>query len=772
MKRIVLFALFLMLGYLSNAQSFTIEGITYAATSDSTCEVRGSTLTDCIIPPFVVHDSVTYKVTSIWGRSGTGTSSNQGAFRNNQTIHSIEIPYTIESISFYAFYRCTSLSSVYYNAKEINSNSTLLTAIFSDCPNITSVTIGDSVKTIPAYFMYGQTNLTDLIMSDNVEHIGINAFYGCIGLSYLTLPDKLRTIGGSAFLGCSGLFSVVIPDSVRTIESDAFAYCSNLYSLSIGQNVETIWSTAFRNCSFLHNVIYNARSASYMSNNSMFGNCDSISNLTFGSNVRSIPTYFMNSKPNLHQVVFPEGLTHISNNAFNNCGIEELVIPSTVTNIGQNAFSNNIYINRIISLAVIPPAIYGSTFSAVPTNAEIVVPCGSSSEYNIRPWWNVMTNVKETCRHATINDTICNGEVYEYGSHSTTVSGTYYDTIHIDQYVDSMTTIHLVVIPTYDYTHTEQICSGQTYSSYGFSEYENGMYVHSLQSMNGCDSIVRLNLTVNPIYDTTITASICQGNTYTQYGFNTTMEGSHTQNLYTIAGCDSVVHLQLAVNPTYSEQLSDTITNVQGYQFVDTTLTQSGVYQRTLHTLAGCDSLLTLTLTVIPSVDTLIVHDTVLYPDTVIVVDTLIVYIDTLVIHDTITPCPVYRTYIHATIEQGEAYMDYGFNVSTPGVYCDTLQTTEGCDSIVCLYLTQTVGIGEVTNTRMFSIFPNPANSTIHLSVPEGSGCGLINIVDNTGKIVITQTISERENIIDVSALPVGIYYVRIGEMTSKLIIR
>ncbi len=740
MKRIVLFALFLMLGYLSNAQSFTIEGITYAATSDSTCEVRGATLTDCIIPPFVIHDSVTYKVTSIWG--GPGTTSSQGAFRNNHTIHSIGIPYTIESISFYAFYRCTSLSTVYYNAKEINSNSTSSTVIFSDCPNITSLTIGDSVKTIPAFFMYDQTNLTDLIMSDNVEHIGIYAFYGCIGLSYLTLPDKLRTIGDYAFSGCSGLFSVVIPDSVRTIASEAFAYCSNMYSLSIGQNVETIGSSAFRNCSFLHNVIYNARTASYLSDNSMFRNCDSITNLTFGSYVRSIPPYFMNSKQNLRQVVLPEGLTHISSNAFSNCGIEELVIPSTVTNIGQRAFSYNIFINRIISFAEIPPAIYGTTFSAVPTNAEIVVPCGSSSEYNIRPWWNVMTNVKETCRHATINDTICNGEVYEYGSHSTTVSGTYYDTIHIDQYVDSMT------------------------------ENENGIYVHSLQSMNGCDSIVRLYLTVNPIYDTTITASICQGNTYTQYGFNTTMEGSHTQNLYTIAGCDSVVHIQLAVNPTYSEQLSDTITNVQGYQFVDTTLTQSGVYQRTLHTLAGCDSLLTLTLTVIPSVDTLIVHDTILYPDTVVVVDTLIVYADTLVIHDTITPCPVYHTYIHATIGQGEAYMDYGFNVSTPGVYCDTLQTSDGCDSIVCLYLTQTVGIGEVTNTRMFSIYPNPANSTIRLSAPEGSGCGFINIVDNTGKIVITQTISKGENIIDVSALPVGIYYVRIGEMTSKLIIR
>lgn len=796
MKRTIIFLLALTIGIALQAQTFTVDGITYATTSDSTCEVRGTSLVNCIIPPFVAQNGVSYKVTSLYGYYYSSYSGpiTYGAFRNNTTLQSLTIPYTINSISQYTFNGCSSLTTVIYNAEEVNF--TASNAVFNNCSNITTVIIGDSVKTIPNYFMYEATNLTNLQISDNVKQIGNYAFYGCIGLSETTLPNNLQVIGGCAFYGCTGLFDISIPDSVRTISARAFEGCSNLHSLSIGRNVELFGYWAFRNCTLLHNVNYNSRNASYLSTNYLFEGSNSISNLTIGNVVESIPPYFMSSAPNIHNVVFPEGLTHIGNNAFHNCGLEELVIPSTVTNIGQNAFYNNTNISRIVSLPTIPPAIYQSTFSGVPNNVEKVVPCGASEEYNIRPWWNGMTNVKETCRYSIIQDTICEGEIYVYGANTASVSGTYHDTIHIDPYVDSMITVQLVVNPSYDYTLIEQICNGQVYASNGFNENTSGEYVQHLQSVHGCDSIVRLNLTVNPVFDTTIVANICQGDSYAQNGFNTSLAGTHSQNLSTVAGCDSVVYLQLAVNPTYSEHISATITNVQSYQFVDSTLAQSGVYQKLLHTHAGCDSLLTLTLTVIPSVDTLIIHDTILYPDTIIVVDTLllydttivhdttivfdtmIVYIDTLVIRDTvfitdtIVPCPTYRTYIHASVEQGGTYTDYGFNISAPGVYCDTMQTAEGCDSIICLFLAQSVGIDEVGDVQVVSIYPNPTRTALFLSVPEGNDDRLVNIIDNTGKTVISQTLNSGENRIDVSVLSVGVYYVKVGRMTSKLIIQ
>ena len=816
MKRTTILLVILTLGLSLQAQTFIIDGIGYTITSDSTCGVYSCTTSVCNIPPSVSYDSVEYTVNAIYGYYFLGNwhtsassisysngmwgyrNNGSGHMYNNNTIQIITIPYTIKDISYNALNGLSALTEVHWNATnaQIGYLYNTTKTIFYGCDNLTTITIGDSVKRIPNEFLKNRTNISSIIFPDKVEEIGAQAFAGCIGLSNVSLSNNMRTIGDSAFYGCTGLFEITIPDSVRTIGTRAFYDCSNLYSLSIGRNVESFGQWAFRYCTSLHNVTYNARNASYLSTYYLFENSNSISNLTIGNEVESIPPYFMSSAPNIHNVVFPEGLTHIGNNAFYNCGLEELVISSSVTNIGQNAFYNNTNISRIVSLPTIPPAIYQSTFSGVPNNVETVVPCGASSEYNIRPWWNGMANVKETCRYSIIQDTICDGEIYVYGANTASVSGTYHDTIHIDPYVDSMITVQLVVNPSYDYTLIEQICNGQVYASNGFNENTSGEYVQHLQSIQGCDSIVRLNLTVNQVFDTTIVANICQGDSYAQYGFNTSMAGTYSQNLSSVAGCDSVVHLQLAIDPTYSEHLSATITNIQSYQFVDSTLTQSGVYQKLLHTHAGCDSLLTLTLTVIPSVDTLIIHDTVLYPDTIIVVDTLlvhdtsivhdttivvdtmIVYIDTLVVHDTIyvtdtiVPCPVYRTYIHASIGMGETYSDYGFNVSTAGVYYDTLQTTDGCDSIVCLFLTQSVGIEGVEASQIFSIYPNPTSSSITISVSEGTLSMPINIIDNSGKVIMKKIVSTDKETIDVSTLPAGVYYVRIGETTDKLIIK
>lgn len=815
MKRITILLAILTIGLSIQAQTrFTQDGLYYHVIDDSTCGIYACSTPICDIPPYVTYGENEYKVTAISGVWGSGSFcyywlgdgynipnnwNNRYKLCSNSFITKIIIPYTVSEISYNAFNDLTALTEIVFNAKDASITHLYYTShtdMFYGCTNLTTITIGDSVKRIPNNFLSNCTNITGIIIPDNVTEIGSQALKGCIGLSSVDLSDNLQTIGDSAFYGCTGFFSITLPDTLQIIGSRAFESCSNLYSLTIGRNVETIGDRAFINCTQLHNVTYNPRNANYLSDYYLFSGSDSISSLTIGNEVERIPKNFMTYKYKLHNVVFSEGLTHIGNHAFYNCGLQELVIPYTVTNIGQNAFHNNANLLRIVSLPENPPTIYQTTFSGVPTSIEKVVPCGTLEEYQIHPWWNGMANVKETCRYSSVYDTICSGEIYGYGTYTATVTGTYYDTIHIDPYVDSMTTIHLVVNPSYDYTFEEQICDGQSYIANGFNATTSGIYTQSLQSINGCDSIVRLNLTVNPVYDTTIEASICQGDNYTQYGFNTSIAGVYVQNLYTIAGCDSIMHLQLSANPIYSVHLSATISDMQSYQLGDSTLSQPGVYQKSLYTQAGCDSLLTLTLTVIPSIDTLVVHDTVYYPDTIIVVDTLfihdttivqdtaividtmVVYLDTLVIRDTvfisdtITPCPTYRTYIHASMEQGGTYTEYGFNVSAPGVYCDTIQTAEGCDSIICLFLMQSVGIDEVEDAQILSIYPNPTRTSLFLSIPEGNDDRLVKIIDNTGRTVISQTLISGENRIDVGVLSAGIYYVKVGKMTSKLIIQ
>ena len=55
-------------------------------------------------------------------------------------------------------------------------------------------------------------------------------------------------------------------------------------------------------------------------------------------------------------------------------------------------------------------------------------------------------------------------------------------------------------------------------------------------------------MTEYPTFDTTINATINAGETYTEFGFNESESGTYVQNLQTEAGCDSTITLNLTVN--------------------------------------------------------------------------------------------------------------------------------------------------------------------------------------------------------------------------------
>ena len=63
----------------------------------------------------------------------------------------------------------------------------------------------------------GITGLTSITIPDSVTSIPYKAFFGCTGLTSVTLPDGFTSISGSAFKDCTQLTSITIPDSVTSI---------------------------------------------------------------------------------------------------------------------------------------------------------------------------------------------------------------------------------------------------------------------------------------------------------------------------------------------------------------------------------------------------------------------------------------------------------------------------------------------------------------------------------------------------------------------------
>ena len=71
-----------------------------------------------------------------------------------------------------------------------------------------------------------------------------------------------------------------------------------------------------------------------------------------------------------------------------------------------------------------------------------------------------------------------------------------------------------------------------------------------MTTVNGCDSVVTLNLTVLPeVPETVESDTICYGETYTWNGVAYTATGDYVDTLANVHGCDSVVTLHLTVLP-------------------------------------------------------------------------------------------------------------------------------------------------------------------------------------------------------------------------------
>ena len=193
------------------------------------------------------------------------TKIGEDAFQDNTTITSVTIPASVTEIGSNAFAGCTNLTSVHYEGDwsnltiqsgnpavqdaaneqlfdfEFILNNTAVIVNNYKCkgtaadvtipscykgkpvtainnaafPNsaVTSVTIPDSVTSIPDAAFVNCSQLTNISIPNSVTYIGFSAFDGCASLKSITLPSSLRTIGNSAFAGCPSLMTVTYPGS-------------------------------------------------------------------------------------------------------------------------------------------------------------------------------------------------------------------------------------------------------------------------------------------------------------------------------------------------------------------------------------------------------------------------------------------------------------------------------------------------------------------------------------------------------------------------------
>ena len=256
-----------------------------------------------------------------------------------ENLPSITIPDKVESIGNSAFEGCSNLTSVYYTGDigkwcgisfEGSSSNPLCNAsnLYIDNQLVTNAEIPHEVTEIKDYVFSGCNGLTSVTIGDGVKSIGNSAFSGCSSLTSVTIGDGVKDIGNSAFSGCSSLTSVTIDDGVKSIGNFAFSGCNGLTSVTFGEGVTSIGDCVFWGCDNLSTVVWNVanyevltsdRTPFYQLERYYYDIRRQITSFSFGEHVKHIPAWLCAGMTELTSVTIGEEVESIGSSAFEGC---------------------------------------------------------------------------------------------------------------------------------------------------------------------------------------------------------------------------------------------------------------------------------------------------------------------------------------------------------------------------------------------------------------------------------------------------------------------
>jgi len=225
---------------------------------------------------------------------------------------------------------------------------------------------------------------------------------------------------------------------------------------------------------------------------------------------------------------------------------------------------------------------------------------------------------------------------------------------------------------------------GVTYTS------SNSTATHTLTNSHGCDSVVSLNLTMNNSSTSTDVQVACDSLVWMDGITYYTSTNSPTHTLVNAAGCDSVIHLDLQIFE--SDEVQDAYTECNTFTWINgKTYTSSNHTDFVTYTnQQGCDSTIYLQLDLYSDVSTT----------------------------QNETACDAY------------AWIDGNTYTSSTNSPTHTLQTSQGCDSVVTLNLTinhSTTGVDLITACDSYTwidgnTYTASTNSVYH-TIPNSVGC-------------------------------------------------
>ena len=350
---------------------------------------------------------------------------------------------------------------------------------------------------------------------------------------------------------------------------------------------------------------------------------------------------------------------------------------------------------------------------------------------------------------------------------------------------DSIVTLDLTVNNTTYGTDTQVACDSYTWIDGNTYTASNSSATHTLTNAAGCDSIVSLNLTINYSTTGTDTQVACDSYTWIDGNTYTSSNNSATHTLTNAAGCDSVVTLDLTIN--YTTTGTDTQVACDSYTWIDgnTYTSSNNTATHTLTNAAGCDSIVTLDLTINYSntgTDTQVACDSYTWIDgntytasnnTATFLLTNAAGCDSLVTLDLTVNYTTTGTDTQVACDS-YTWIDGNTYTTSNNTATHTLTNAAGCDSIVTLDLTMNYSTtGTDTQVACDSYtwidgntYTSSNNSATH-TLTNAAGCDSIVTLDLT--VLNSTTASVTEVVCETYTAPSGATYTVSGTYTDVI---
>lgn len=325
----------------------------------------------------------------------------------------------------------------------------------------------------------------------------------------------------------------------------------------------------------------------------------------------------------------------------------------------------------------------------------------------------------------------------------------------------SISSLPILINTAYHYLDSVGICPGDSAFIFGNWQSVAGDYDDLYASVNGCDSIYRLRLKINDVYNEQKNFTICQGDSLFAAGAWQTLNGTYIDSLTSVWGCDSVVNTTLDFFPVAFDSLDFAICDGDSLFLAGSWQKAAGDFTDLYTASNGCDSIV---------YSHLIVHP---LPIVSLTLDT--------------TVCINWAPFdLFGESPSGGIWSGVGVNanqfeplVLPPGNYIITYTYV---DQNICLAsASDTITIDLCTGLQemdgfVIAIYPNPTSDHLNVQFAAANATTTFNIIDTKGCSLKKGLLDQQNVSIPVQGLANGIYFIQIihqGKMsTSKFSIQ